>query len=60
MTMAQILTNVGDIVTALVGWIGQFATAITSNHLDSIKNISHIRTPFPTILSYKAQQNTLQ
>lgn len=31
MTMAQILTNVGDIVTALVGWIGQFASAITSN-----------------------------
>lgn len=31
MTMADILSNVGSIVTATIGWVGQFATAITSS-----------------------------
>ena len=29
--MADILSAVSSIVTALVGWVGQFATAITSS-----------------------------
>lgn len=32
-TMADIIGNVGSLVTAAVGWIGQYVTAITSNPL---------------------------
>lgn len=32
-TMATLVGDVGSIVTAAVGWIGQFTTAITSNPL---------------------------
>lgn len=32
-TMAAIITNVGSIVTASVGWIGEFVGAITANPL---------------------------
>lgn len=33
MPMADIVSDVGSIVTAAAGWIGQFATVITSNPL---------------------------
>lgn len=32
-TMADIIGNVGSLVTAAVGWIGQYVTLITSNPL---------------------------
>lgn len=32
-TMSGILTNVGTLVTASIGWAGQFVTFITSNAL---------------------------
>lgn len=31
--MSTILTNVGSIVTAAVGWVGQFVDMITGNDL---------------------------
>lgn len=33
MTLANLLSAVGDILTAAVGWVGDLATAITSNPL---------------------------
>ena len=32
-TVSTILTDVGSLVTAAVGWIGQYTTAITNNPL---------------------------
>lgn len=32
-TISTIVSDVGKVVTAAVGWIGQFSTAITSNPL---------------------------
>lgn len=31
--MADILSNVSSVVTAMIGWIGQFANAITGNSI---------------------------
>lgn len=33
MTLAQLLTNIGDIFTALIGYVGDICTAITSQPL---------------------------
>ena len=33
MTIAQMMTAVGDVVSAATGWVGSFATAITANTL---------------------------
>ena len=33
MTMATLLTNVGDIVEEAIGWVGDVITVITSNPL---------------------------
>lgn len=32
-TVSSILTDVGSLVTAAIGWVGQFANAITGNPL---------------------------
>lgn len=31
MTMAELISSVGDIFTAAIGWVGDVASAVTSN-----------------------------
>ena len=33
MTLAQLITNIGDVVTASTSWIGEVATCVTDNPL---------------------------